>query len=143
MSAELTKIEKKLTQLKANKEKEEKRLKDSLDKLTVKYNEDQKNLKATFDGKVAEAKKEASIRIGTITPEIEFYEKQHREISKLEAQMEQLRRGLNDRLSAGKTSASAQEERAEETEAEVVEDAGVPEEAAEYQDADDFRVEQY
>ena len=100
----LSKVEKKIAQLKANKEKEEKRLKDNLDKLTAKYNEDQKNLKAAFDAKVAEAKAEGSSRIGRITPEIEFLEKQRRDIIKLQAQMEELERAYDDRMSSGKGS---------------------------------------
>lgn len=127
MSSELKTIEKKLQQLRANKAKEEKRLKDNVEKMTAKYNEDQKKLKDAFDAKVAEEKKESASRIAVLTPEIAFYEKQQREISKLEEQMEMLRKGLSDRLNAGKPSAStvteekteeaAMEENAESTEA--------------------------
>lgn len=100
----LNKVEKKLAQLKASKEKEEKRLKDNLDKLTAKYNEDQKTLKAAFDEKVAEARAEGSSRIAKITPEIDFLEKQRKDIIKLQAQMEQLERAYDDRMSSGKVS---------------------------------------
>lgn len=100
----LNKVEKKLAQLKASKEKEEKRLKDNLDKLTAKYNEDQKTLKSAFDEKVAEARAEGSSRIAKITPEIDFLEKQRKDIIKLQAQMEQLERAYDDRMSSGKVS---------------------------------------
>lgn len=110
----LNKVEKKIAQLKANKEKEEKRLKDNLDKLTAKYNEDQKNLKAAFDAKVAEAKAEGSSRIARITPEIDFLEKQRKDIIKLQAQMEQLERAYDDRMSSGKASSSDEDNEGDE-----------------------------
>lgn len=131
MSSELKTIEKKLQQLKANKAKEEKRLKDNVEKLTVKYNDDQKKLKEAFDGKITEEKKESASRIAVLTPEIAFYEKQHREISKLEEQMEMLRKGLNDRLSAGKPGAS--------TTTEEVEEVAEPAEAPTEQNNEDWQ----
>lgn len=127
MSSELKTIEKKLQQLKANKAKEEKRLKDNVEKLTTKYNEDQKKLKDAFDVKIAEEKKESASRIAVLTPEIAFYEKQQREISKLEEQMEMLRKGLNDRLNAGKPGASTVTE--EKTEEAAMEENAEPAEA--------------
>lgn len=116
----LNKVEKKIAQLKANKEKEEKRLKDNLDKLTAKYNEDQKNLKVAFDAKVAEAKAEGSSRIARITPEIDFLEKQRKDIIKLQAQMEQLERAYDDRMSSGKASSSGEGDEGDEIETDEI-----------------------
>lgn len=122
MSSELKAIEKKLQQLKANKEKEEKRLKDSIEKLTAKYNDDQKKLKDTFEGKIASEKKESESRIAVLTPEIAFYEKQQKEISKLEEQMEARKKELFSRLNAGKAGAVATEEKKEEVAEPVAEE---------------------
>lgn len=104
MSASLTRIEKKLVQLKANKEKEEKRYKDNVEKITNKYNEDQKTLKENFNSKIAETKKELNEKLGIINPEIVFYENQKQALIDLEARMASIQEATNARLSGNKVS---------------------------------------
>lgn len=98
MSANTLKIEKKLQSLQAQKAKEEDKLRNNIAKLTEKYNEDAKNLKAVFESKVAKAKEESNAIISNITPEISFYEKKKADLEKLEAQMAALQGDVDARM---------------------------------------------
>ncbi len=95
MAKELDFIEKKLAALKASKEKEENKSKELIDKLTNKFNEDSKNLKATFDSKVNDSKKDLQTKLAVLNPEISFYEKQRDAYLKL-------MKDIEDHVSAGK-----------------------------------------
>lgn len=100
MSANTLKIEKKLTTLKTNKQKEEEKLADSVSKLTEKYNEDSKKLKETFDSKVGALKTEANTKIASLKKEIEFYENKRKEVIKLEQQLAALQGDIDQRIAS-------------------------------------------
>lgn len=84
MAKELDVIEKKLSALKANKAKEEAKSKEFIEKLTAKFNEDSKNLKAIYDGKVADSKKDLNSKLAVLNPDIAYYEKQKKALEDLE-----------------------------------------------------------
>lgn len=94
MAKELDFIEKKLAALKASKEKEEKKASEIYEKLTNKFTEDSKSLKATYDSKVAESKKDLQAKLAVLNPEISFYEKQRDAYLKL-------KKDIEDHLSIG------------------------------------------
>lgn len=102
MSKELDTIEKKLAALKASKEKEENKSKEAIEKLTKKYEEDSKNLKAIFDGKVNDNKKDLNEKLAKLNPEIKFFEDKKATCIKLEQQMKDLFGDVQDRMKGGK-----------------------------------------
>lgn len=83
MAKELDVIEKKLSALKATKAKEETKSKELIEKLTAKFNEDSKNLKAIYDGKVADSKKDLNSKLAVLNPDIAYYEKQKKTLEEL------------------------------------------------------------
>ena len=109
MSANLNKVEKKLAQLRAAKAKEESKSKENIEKLTKKYNEDAKLLKANFDKKVAESKDDLASKLSAINPEIDFFEKRRKAIIELEEKMEAEFKKVDER-SGGKPSKEDDEE---------------------------------
>ena len=102
MSKELDTIEKKLAALKASKEIEENKSKEAIEKLTKKYEEDSKNLKAIFDGKVNDNKKDLNEKLAKLNPEIKFFEDKKATCIKLEQQMKDLFGDVQDRMKGGK-----------------------------------------
>lgn len=98
MSKELDTIEKKLAALKATKEKEENKSKEIIEKLTKKFEDDSKNLKAIYDGKVNDNKKDLNEKLAKLNPEIKFFEDKKATCIKLEQQMKDLMGGVQDRI---------------------------------------------
>ena len=98
MSAEIKKVEKKLTNLYSEKAKEENRYAELTGKTTAKYNEDMQNLKNTYTSKMDSYKKENQIKMGQLNDDIAFYEKHKEGILKLEAQIASLDRKVDERM---------------------------------------------
>ena len=99
MANELQTIEKKLTQLKTSKEKEENKSKEFIDKLTNKYNDEAKKLETAYKEKVADNRKELQGKLNILNPEIEFYEKQKSQYIKLAEQQAAIFKGVQERMS--------------------------------------------
>ena len=101
ISSEIKKVEKELTKLYAEKAKEENRYAEVTGKTTAKYNEEMTALKTSFTTKMESLKKENQIKMGKITDDIAFYEKHKEGILKLEAQIANLDRKVDERMGKG------------------------------------------
>lgn len=124
MASGITKLDKKLSQLKASKAKEEARFNDAVNKITDKYEKERAELERKFKEQIKEQKEINNAKIAELTPEINFYTKQRAQMLKLEKQLEQLNKANMDFANRKNTDADSDiEDESDESEIAEVEDA--------------------